>query len=101
MTWLKFAIIRGARQVMTVAELRTAQHLAKLGDRGDWLARRALLETCARICAKSPKTSCLKCDGTGYIHSIRVVRLPGFEPYEADFSARCTCAPALPKREAS
>jgi hypothetical protein len=45
--------------------------------------------------------SCLKCGGTGWVQSTRTVKVHGFEPYEADFSEHCACAPPLPRQEAS
>jgi hypothetical protein len=38
---------------------------------------------------------CPDCHGTGWIQTVRTVRLPGMEPYEADCSQRCTCAPPV------
>jgi hypothetical protein len=45
--------------------------------------------------------ACLKCGGSGWVRTTRTVRVSGMEPYEADCSTRCLCAPALPKQGAS
>lgn len=37
--------------------------------------------------------ACEKCYGTGYIHTTRIVKISGMEPYEAECSMRCDCAP--------
>jgi hypothetical protein len=41
--------------------------------------------------------ACLRCTGTGYVRGTRMVTVPGMEPYEADYSARCACAPVAPQ----
>jgi hypothetical protein len=43
--------------------------------------------------------ACLKCDGTGWVSGTRMVKVKGVEPYEADYSERCLCAPPVPRGE--
>ncbi|HEY6371529.1 MAG TPA: hypothetical protein VIX37_13195 [Candidatus Sulfotelmatobacter sp.] len=38
--------------------------------------------------------SCLKCNGTGWVHFTKTITAGGMEPYEAEFCLRCACAPA-------
>ena len=40
--------------------------------------------------------SCEKCGGSGWLHSVRKVHVSGMEPYYADCSERCLCAPPAP-----
>jgi hypothetical protein len=42
--------------------------------------------------------ACLKCNGTGWVYFTKHVDpLHDGIGYEADYSARCTCAPAIPR----
>jgi hypothetical protein len=58
-----------------------------------------LIQAAGDLREKKPlgSASCLKCGGTGYVHSVRTVRISGMEPYDADFSERCACAPPIAK----
>jgi hypothetical protein len=45
--------------------------------------------------------SCMKCGGTGWVRSVRTVRVPGMTPYDADCAERCGCAPPAAKPDAA
>ena len=42
------------------------------------------------------KAGCLKCSGTGWVHTRRRVKITGMQSYDADFAERCECAPPAP-----
>ena len=35
--------------------------------------------------------ACPSCGGSGWLRGTRTVKVPGMQPYEADYSERCTC----------
>jgi hypothetical protein len=43
--------------------------------------------------------ACLKCNGTGWVSGTKMVEVAGMDPYEADYSIRCQCAPPAPRQE--
>jgi hypothetical protein len=42
--------------------------------------------------AHTGNAACSQCGGTGWVRGVRTIKVPGMEPYEAEYSKRCQCA---------
>lgn len=89
-------LIRSLRQVTGNREFLHSliTHFVDHGEHcpsGSELADRARIMRFADH-AHTGSAACTQCGGTGWIRGVRKIKVPGMEPYDAEYSQRCQCA---------